>query len=200
MLKIVKVFEIVIYSINPSFFNRFIFVLYSNSKRSSPSSYANAMSERLGSSRQTFPSGLTPAVKDCFGLYGHHTFGSVANKRSGVGRFAPCRTLSLRITWRLVFFEIWWFYYSENCRFSFFWNLRKQSYCLHPFTSLWHNCSLFGGNIHADSVEALFPRNSLTNFCAFASKLIWRMSGVLILSDQSLNSFSISSIEGRVFL
>lgn len=45
-----------------------------------------------------------------------------------------------------------------------------------------------------------FSRNSLTNFSAFASKLIWRMSGVVILSDQSLNSFSISSIEGRVFL
>lgn len=53
---------------------------------------------------------------------------------------------------------------------------------------------------YTDSVEMLFSRNSLTNFCAFASKLIWRMSGVVILSDQSLNSFSISSIEGRVFL
>lgn len=36
--------------------------------------------------RQTFPSGLTPAVKDCFGLHGHYAFGSVAKEKSGVGR------------------------------------------------------------------------------------------------------------------
>ena len=41
-----------------------------------------------------------------------------------------CRTLSLRITWRLLFSEIGWFNFSENCRVSFFWNLRKQNYCL----------------------------------------------------------------------
>ena len=40
----------------------------------------------LSSARQTFPSGLTPAVKDCFGLHGHYAFGSVAKKKSGVGR------------------------------------------------------------------------------------------------------------------
>ena len=34
------------------------------------------------------------------------------------------------ITWRLLFSEIGWFYFSENCRFSFFWNLPKQNYCL----------------------------------------------------------------------
>ena len=42
-----------------------------------------------------------------------------------------CRTLSFRITWRLLFSGIGRFYFSENCRFSFFWNLREQSYCLH---------------------------------------------------------------------
>ena len=35
------------------------------------------------------------------------------------------------ITWRLLFSEIGWFNFSENCRFSFFWNLPKQNYCLH---------------------------------------------------------------------
>lgn len=37
------------------------------------------------SARQTFPSGLTPAVKDCFGLHGHYAFGFVAKEESGVG-------------------------------------------------------------------------------------------------------------------
>ena len=46
-----------------------------------------------------------------------------------------CRTLSFRITWRLLFSEIGWFYFSENCRFSFFWNLRKQSYCLQLYVN-----------------------------------------------------------------
>ena len=40
----------------------------------------------LSSARQTFPSGWTPAVKDCFGLHGHYAFGSVAKEKSGVGR------------------------------------------------------------------------------------------------------------------
>ena len=40
----------------------------------------------LSSARQTFPSGLTPAVKDCCGLHGHYAFGSVAKEKSGVGR------------------------------------------------------------------------------------------------------------------
>lgn len=35
--------------------------------------------------RQTFPSGLTPAVKDGFGLHGHYAFDSVAKEKSGVG-------------------------------------------------------------------------------------------------------------------
>ena len=38
------------------------------------------------SARQTFPSGLSPAMKDCFGLHGHYAFGSVAKEKSGVGR------------------------------------------------------------------------------------------------------------------
>ena len=38
------------------------------------------------SARQTFPSGLQPAVKDCFGLHGHSAFGSVAKEKIGVGR------------------------------------------------------------------------------------------------------------------
>ena len=40
----------------------------------------------FSSARQTFPSGWTPAVKDCFGLHGHYAFGSVAKEKSGVGR------------------------------------------------------------------------------------------------------------------
>ena len=40
----------------------------------------------LSSARQTFPSGLPPAVKDCFGLHGHYAFGSVDKENSGVGR------------------------------------------------------------------------------------------------------------------
>ena len=40
----------------------------------------------FSSARQTFPSGRTPAVKDCFGLHGHYAFGSVAKEESGVGR------------------------------------------------------------------------------------------------------------------
>ena len=40
----------------------------------------------LSSAQQTFPSGLTPAMKDCFGLHGHYAFGSVAKEKSGVGR------------------------------------------------------------------------------------------------------------------
>ena len=40
------------------------------------------------SARQTFPSGLWPAVKDCFGLHGHSAFGSVAKEKSGVGRLS----------------------------------------------------------------------------------------------------------------
>ena len=47
---------------------------------------ACATSTPLSSARQTFPSGLPPAVKDCFGLHGHSAFGSVAKKESGVGR------------------------------------------------------------------------------------------------------------------
>ena len=38
------------------------------------------------SALQTFPSGLQPAVKDCFGLHGHSAFGSVAKEKSGVGQ------------------------------------------------------------------------------------------------------------------
>ena len=36
--------------------------------------------------RQTFPSGLTPAVKDCFRLHGHSAFGYVAKRQIGVGQ------------------------------------------------------------------------------------------------------------------
>ena len=38
------------------------------------------------SARQTFPSGLWPVVKDCFGLHGHSAIGSVAKEKSGVGQ------------------------------------------------------------------------------------------------------------------
>ena len=34
------------------------------------------------SSRQTFPSGLSPARKDCFGLHGNYAFGYVKSKYS----------------------------------------------------------------------------------------------------------------------
>ena len=47
---------------------------------------ACATSTPLSSARQTFPSGLPPAVKDCFGLHGHSAFGYVANRQIGVGR------------------------------------------------------------------------------------------------------------------
>ena len=47
---------------------------------------ACATSTPSSSARQTFPSGLWPTVKDCFGLHGHSAFGYVANKESGVGR------------------------------------------------------------------------------------------------------------------
>ena len=40
--------------------------------------------------RQIFPSGLTPAVKDCFGLHGHSAFAYVANKEIGVGLGFKC--------------------------------------------------------------------------------------------------------------
>ena len=40
------------------------------------------------SARQTFPSGILPAVKDCFGLHGHSAFGSVAKRQIGVGRLS----------------------------------------------------------------------------------------------------------------
>ena len=43
-----------------------------------PARRACATSTSSSSARQTFPSGLTPAVKDCFELHGHSAFGSVA--------------------------------------------------------------------------------------------------------------------------
>ena len=47
---------------------------------------ACATSTTLSSAQQTFPSGLPPAVKDCFGLHGHSAFGSVAKRQIGVGQ------------------------------------------------------------------------------------------------------------------
>ena len=45
------------------------------------------MTSTLSSSApQTFPSGLRPAVKDCFGLHGYSAFGYVAKEEIGVGR------------------------------------------------------------------------------------------------------------------
>ena len=51
-----------------------------------PAHRACATSTLSSSAWQTFPSGLWPAGKDCFGLHGHSAFGSVANNESGVGR------------------------------------------------------------------------------------------------------------------
>ena len=51
-----------------------------------PARRSCATSTPLSSARQTFPSGLWPAVKDCFGLHGHSAFGSVAKRQIGVGR------------------------------------------------------------------------------------------------------------------
>ena len=51
-----------------------------------PARRACATSTSLSSARQTFPSGILPAVKDCFGLHGHSAFGSVAKREIGVGQ------------------------------------------------------------------------------------------------------------------
>ena len=51
-----------------------------------PAYHPCATSTPSSSARQTFPSGLSPAVKDCFGLHGHYAFGYIAKKESGVGR------------------------------------------------------------------------------------------------------------------
>ena len=51
-----------------------------------PALRACATSTPSSSARQTFPSGLWPTVKDCFGLHGHSAFGSVAKEEIGVGR------------------------------------------------------------------------------------------------------------------
>ena len=51
-----------------------------------PALRACATSTSSSSARQTFPSGLWPTVKDCFGLHGHSAFGSVAKEESGVGQ------------------------------------------------------------------------------------------------------------------
>ena len=51
-----------------------------------PARRACATSTLSSSARQTFPSGLWPAVKDCFGLHGNSAFGSVAKRQIGVGR------------------------------------------------------------------------------------------------------------------
>ena len=51
-----------------------------------PALRACATSTPSSSARQTFPSGLSPAAKDCFGLHGHSAFGYVAKEKIGVGR------------------------------------------------------------------------------------------------------------------
>lgn len=51
-----------------------------------PARRACATSTPSSSARQTFPSGLWPAVKDCFGLHGYSAFGYVAKRQIGVGR------------------------------------------------------------------------------------------------------------------
>ena len=53
--------------------------------QAAPAPRACATSTPSSSARQSFPSGWTPAVKDCFGLHGHSTFGSVAKEKIGVG-------------------------------------------------------------------------------------------------------------------
>ena len=51
-----------------------------------PALRACATSTSSSSARQTFPSGLPPAVKDCFRLHGHSAFGYVAKRQIGVGQ------------------------------------------------------------------------------------------------------------------
>ena len=46
---------------------------------------ACASSTPSSSARQTFPFGISLAVKDCFGLHGHSAFGYVAKRQIGVG-------------------------------------------------------------------------------------------------------------------
>ena len=51
-----------------------------------PALRACATSTSSSSARQTFQSGLPPAVKDCFRLHGHSAFGYVAKRQIGVGQ------------------------------------------------------------------------------------------------------------------
>ena len=59
---------------------------------------AFATSTSMSYAQQTFPPGYPPVVKDCFGLHRTCAYGSVANKRIGVGQPAVVPLCSTILT------------------------------------------------------------------------------------------------------